>query len=64
MKLAEFIREQQQSCQGEVLEPIIEALSKYLVKELKDRDYAYIRWEYDDGDTVTKFYIDGIALED
>lgn len=31
---------------------------------INEKFYDWNYWEYDDGDTVTKFYIDEIALED
>lgn len=47
MTLAEFIREERQDCRSAVVEPIVEGLSKYLVKQLKDNEYAHIHWEYE-----------------
>ena len=29
------------------MEPIVEGLSKYLAKELKNHEYAHIHWEYE-----------------
>ena len=29
------------------MEPIVEELSKYLAKELKNNEYAHIHWEYE-----------------
>ena len=47
MALADFIRQERESCMGTVMEPIVEGLSKYLAKELKDKTTAHIHWEYD-----------------
>ena len=46
MTLAEFIKEERQNSQDGVMAPIVEGLSKYLAKELKNNEYARIRWEY------------------
>ena len=47
MTLADLIREQRQDCRSTVMEPIVEGLSKYLAKELKNHEYAHIHWEYE-----------------
>ena len=47
MTLAEFIRGQRQDCRNAVIEPIVEELSKYLAKELKNHEHAYVRWVYE-----------------
>lgn len=46
MALADFIRQERESCKDKVMAPIVESLSKYLAKELKDHDEAHIHWEY------------------
>ena len=47
MTLADFIREQRQDCRSEVMRPIVEGLSVYLEKVLKNREHAHIHWEYE-----------------
>ena len=47
MTLADFIKAQRQDCRSTVMEPIVEGLSNYLAKKLKDHTDAYIRWEYE-----------------
>ncbi len=46
MTLAELIKEQRQDCRSAVMEPIVEGLSKYLAKKLKNNEEVNIRWVY------------------
>lgn len=50
MTLSNFIREEIQNGIDQTLAPIIENLSKYLVKELRENTEATIRWEYEEED--------------
>ena len=47
MKLSDLIRDEIEKNKDGVLAPIVENLSKYLAKELRNRDYASVIWVYD-----------------